>query len=149
MRAPIAMSLNSPVKVCQVEVPGRKLICIDRPRQNMSMSTPCQTETTHVQTFVRSKSLCPDFYVFNIAYVQTLVRSKPNFVCSKIEICALMCILSCVQKYLCTNFLAFKSCLCPDLVRSPQEQKKLCGAWKTIEYWDQMFHKFTNTFSIT
>ena len=79
----------------QVEVPDRKSICPNRPRQNMSMSRPHQTERTYVQTFVRSKifvlssclqkSLCPDFCAFKITYDQTFVRSKPKIVRSNFE----------------------------------------------------------------
>ena len=67
------------------------------------------------------KALCPDFRAFKIAYVQTFVRSKGEFVCSKIDyLCVhvqtivrskgLMSRLSCVQK-----------CLCPDFVRSKRK----------------------------
>ena len=59
------------------------------------MSRPSQTESAHVQTFVRSKffvrsscvqkSSCPDVRAFKIAYVQTFVRSKRKFVRSKIN----------------------------------------------------------------
>ena len=70
----------------QVEVPGRKSICLDHPSQNMAMFSLLQTERTYVQTFVRSKvfvrssfdqkSLYPDFHAFKITYDQTFVRSK-------------------------------------------------------------------------
>ena len=65
------------------------------------------------------KSSCPDFRAFKIAYVQTFVRSKRKFVRSKINnLCVhvqtivrskgLMSRLSCVQKCLCPDFLAFQ-----------------------------------------
>ena len=114
--------------ISQVEVPDRKSICPDRPRRNMSMSRPSQTESAYVQTFVRSKffvrsscvqnSLCPDFRAFKILYDQTLVRSKLKFVRSFVRSKTPMSRLSCVQTCLCPDFCAFKILYDQNLVRS-------------------------------
>ena len=78
----------------QVEFPERMSICPDRPRQNMSISRPPQTERTYVQTFVRlkiflrssciRKTRCPHFRELKVTYDQTSVRSKPKVVHLKI-----------------------------------------------------------------
>ena len=83
------------------------------------------------------KSSCPDFRAFKIAYVQTFVRSKTKFVRSKINnLCVhvqtivrskgLMSRLSCVQKCLCPDFLAFQR----KFVRS--KINNLCVHFQTI-----------------
>ena len=89
----------------QVEVPHRKSICPDSPRENMSMRRPSQTERTYVQTFVLSKNLCV-LRAFKRPHVQTFVRSKlhmtrflcvpsqnvcAKFVRSSPDVCAFMC----------------------------------------------------------
>ena len=80
----------------QVEAPYQKSICLDHPRQNMSIPRQPQTERTYVQAFVRSKiflrsscvpkTLCPDFCASKIRHDQTYVHFKPKFVraCFKI-----------------------------------------------------------------
>ena len=109
-------------------MPDRKSICPDRPRRKVSMSRPSQTESAHVQTFVRSKffvrsscvqnSLCPDFRAFKILYDQILMRSKLKFVRSFVRSKTPMSRLSCVQTCLCPDFRAFKILYDQTLVRS-------------------------------
>ena len=75
----------------QVHVPDRKSICPDRPRQNMTIIRPPQTEQTYVQIFVRSKtsmrsscvekSLCPVFRALKITNDQTFARSNFENLC--------------------------------------------------------------------
>ena len=110
------------------------------------MSTPSQTESAYVQTFVRSKffvhsscvqkSSCPDFRAFKIAYVQTLVRSKGKFVRSKIDnLCVhvqaivrsrdLLFRLSCVPNQ---KLPAAKLIFCAFVSRLSCFQKTLCRA---------------------
>ena len=129
----------------QVEVPDRKSICPDRPRQNISMSRPPKTERTSVRTFVPSKNfyccscvqkcLCPDFRAFKIIYDQNFVRFKPKFVRSILKNLFVhvqtivrskttMSRLSCGQKFQCV-LLAFKSAYVQTIVRSKLPMSRL------------------------
>ena len=102
----------------QVEVPGRKSICPNRPRRKVSMS-----RLSCVQNFSCVHR------AFKSLHVQTLVRSKlpksrlpcvptENSCAPKLIICAFMSRLSCVQKTLCPDFRAFKIAYVQTFVRS-------------------------------
>ena len=120
------------------------------------MSRPSQMEISYVQTFVHSKFFvrstcvrkysCPDFRLFKIAYIQTVMRSKRKFVRSQIDN---LCVhvqtivrskypmsrrLSCVQKkpvsrVSCVpnqNSCGLKLIICTFISRLSRVQKNLC-----------------------
>ena len=98
----------------QVDVPDRRSICTNQPRQNIFMSRRPQTERTCVQLSSVQKYLCfrrmfksPSFRIFYASKI-------PDFRVFQAKIRELifeyfvMFRLLCVQKHLCPNFCAAK-----------------------------------------